>query len=52
MKKPDVITSTEVFFDYYYMQMIEEQKKTNKLLQQLLNQKEGTQNVKRSISKT
>lgn len=41
MKKPEVITSTEVFFDYYFSQMIEEQKKTNKLLQQLLGKEES-----------
>lgn len=52
MRKPDVVTSTDAFFDYYFTQLIEEQKKTNKLLQQLLNEKEGTQDVKRSLSKT
>ncbi len=50
--KPELLTKQELFFDYYFSQLIEEQKKTNKLLQQLLNEKEGTQNVKRSISKT
>jgi len=38
MKKPNVLTSTEVFFDYYFSQMIEEQKKTNELLKQLLGE--------------
>jgi hypothetical protein len=52
MQKPDIITSTEVFFDYYFSQLIEEQKKTNKLLQRLLDEKEGAKDVKRSISKT
>ena len=52
MKKPAVLTQNEVFFDYYFTQLIDEQKKTNKLLQQLLNDKEGTQDVKRSLSKT
>lgn len=52
MKKPELITATEVFFDYYFSQMIEQQKETNKLLKQLLGDKEGTQDVKRSISKT
>jgi hypothetical protein len=51
MKKPELITTNEVFFDYYFTKLIEEQKKTNKLLEQLLD-KEGVQDVKRSISKT
>lgn len=52
MKKPDLITSTEVFFDYYFTQMIEQQKETNKLLKQLLGDKEVTENVELSISET
>ena len=51
MQKPEVLTSTEVFFHYYFSQMIEEQKKTNKLLSELLG-KEVTEDVERSISKT
>jgi hypothetical protein len=51
MQKPEVLTSTEVFFHYYFSQMIEEQKKTNKLLSELLG-KEVVENVKRSVSKT
>lgn len=51
MEKPDVITRDDVFFDYYFTRLIEEQKKTNKLLEQLLG--EGvTENVERNISKT
>lgn len=52
MKKPDLITSTEVFFDYYFTQLIEQQKETNKLLKQLLGDKEVTENVELSISET
>lgn len=52
MKKPDLITSTEVFFDYYFSQLIEQQKETNKLLKQLLGDKEVTENVELSISET
>ena len=52
MQKPQIITANEVFFDYYFTKLIEEQKKTNKLLEKLLAEKEGTQDVKRSISKT
>lgn len=51
MKKPEIITTTEVFFDYYFTQMIEEQKKTNKLLEQLLG-KEVEPNVELGVSET
>lgn len=43
MRKPDLITKDDLFFDYYYTQLIEEQKKTNKLLTQLLEG--GKENV-------
>lgn len=49
--KPEIITKNEVFFDYYFTQLIEEQKKTNKLLSELLG-KEVDQNVEFSISET
>jgi hypothetical protein len=51
MQKPELITRDDVFFHYYFTQLIEEQKKTNKLLSELLG-KEVTENVERSISKT
>jgi hypothetical protein len=38
MKKPEILTKEEVFFDYYFSKMIEEQKKTNELLKQLLGE--------------
>lgn len=38
MKKPDLVTKEEVFFDYYFSQLIAEQKKTNELLKQLLGE--------------
>lgn len=44
MRKPDLVTKDEVFFDYYYSQLIAEQKKTNELLKQLLGEG-GKQNV-------
>lgn len=44
MRKPEVLTKDEVFFDYYFSQLIAEQKKTNKLLEQLLS-KDGEQYV-------
>lgn len=44
MKKPEVLTQTEVFFDYYFTKLIEEQKKTNQLLERLLNEG-GKENV-------
>lgn len=47
--KPEIITKNEVFFDYYFTQLIEEQKKTNKLLERLLG-KEVETNVERGIS--
>lgn len=47
--KPDIITRDDVFFDYYFSALIEEQKKTNKLLAELLG-KEVTEDVKLSIS--
>lgn len=49
MRKPECITSQEVFFDYYFTKMIEEQKKTNKLLEQLLSHKEVEPNVELGI---
>lgn len=51
MQKPELITKNEVFFDYYFTQLLEEQKKTNKLLQQLLGQ-EVTEDVQLGISQT
>lgn len=51
MKKPEVLTKDEVFFDYYFTKLIEEQQKTNKLLAELLG-KEVDDNVERSISTT
>lgn len=49
MRKPECITSQEVFFDYYFTMMIEEQKKTNKLLDKLLSHKEVEPNVELGI---
>lgn len=51
MQKPELITKNEVFFDYYFTQLIQEQKKTNKLLEQLLG-KEVAENVELGVSKT
>lgn len=51
MAKPEIITKNEVFFDYYFSKLIEEQQKTNKLLSELLG-KEVTEDVELGISKT
>lgn len=51
MEKPELFTRDDVFFSYYFTQLIEEQKKTNKLLQQLLGQ-EVTEDVQLGISQT
>ena len=51
MQKPEILTKEEVFFHYYFSQLIEEQKKTNKLLNELLG-KEVTEDVELGISKT
>lgn len=51
MEKPELFTRDDVFFNYYFTQLIEEQKKTNKLLQQLLGQ-EVTEDVQLGISQT
>lgn len=51
MEKPELITRTDMFFHYYYTQLLEEQKKTNKLLSELLG-KEVTEDVELSISQT
>lgn len=51
MRKPEVLTKDEVFFDYYFSKLIEEQQKTNKLLSELLG-KEVTEDVELGISKT
>ena len=51
MQKPEILTRDDVFFSYYFTQLIEEQKKTNKLLSELLG-KEVNEDVERSISKT
>jgi len=50
MQKPEILTRDDVFFHYYFTQLINEQKKTNELLQQLLGQ-EAAKDVELSISK-
>lgn len=50
MEKPEILTRTDVFFHYYFSQLIEEQKKTNKLLNELLG-KEVTEDVTINIPK-
>jgi len=35
-EKPELLTRGDVFMDYYFMELIEEQRKTNALLEQLL----------------
>ena len=44
MKKPDLITKDDLFFDYYFSKLIEEQQKTNRLLEKLLGEG-GKENV-------
>ena len=52
MRKPEILTKDEVFFDYYFSQLIAEQKKTNKLLEKLLEGKEVDDSVKLNVHKT
>ena len=35
-EKPELLTRGDVFMDYYFMELIEEQRKTNALLEQIL----------------
>ena len=51
MQKPEILTRDDVLFSYYFTQLIEEQKKTNKLLSELLG-KEEIEDVELGISKT
>ncbi len=51
MQKPEILTREDSLFHYYFTQLIEEQKKTNKLLSELLG-KEVTEDVTLGISKT
>ena len=38
-EKPELLTRGDVFMDYYFVELIEEQRKTNALLEQLLGVK-------------